>query len=132
MWTNQNSPSLIKIRLTNALKSYDFSNVYKYSLESNLVNEYCEQLLNLMIASEINCFNYSGLRFIEDMIVQGYFTPLVWLSIHYKNFGNSNVMNVIQHILIAVKQREDNVADYKKILSEDFGDVGKYVISSYL
>jgi hypothetical protein len=35
-------------------------------------------------------------------------------------------------ILISVKEREEKVNETKKILYEEFGDVGKYVVSSYL
>jgi hypothetical protein len=132
MWTNQNSDALIKLRLNNALKQYDFTNVYKYVFEYNLMTEYTNMLLNLMVGNEFNSFNHSALKFIEDMIIQGYYDPLPWLIRHYKLFGNSNVMNVIQHILIAVKEREEKVKQLKNILNEEFGDVGKYVVSQYL
>jgi hypothetical protein len=45
MWNNQHSESLIKIRLNNALRQYDFTNIYKYVFESNKFNEYCYILL---------------------------------------------------------------------------------------
>jgi hypothetical protein len=96
------------------------------------MTEYTNMLLNLMVGNEFNSFNHSALKFIEDMIIQGYYDPLPWLIRHYKLFGNSNVMNVIQHILIAVKEREEKVKQLKNILNEEFGDVGKYVVSQYL
>jgi len=132
MWTNQNSDALIKLRLNNALKQYDFTNVYKYVFDYNLMTEYTDTLLNLMIGNEFNSYNNSALKFIEDMIIQGYYDPLPWLTRHYKLFGNSNVMNIIQHILIAVKEREEKVKQLKEILNGEFGDVGKYVVSQYL
>jgi hypothetical protein len=41
-------------------------------------------------------------------------------------------MNIIQHILISVKEREEKVKQLKEILNGEFGDVGKYVVSQYL
>jgi hypothetical protein len=132
MWSNQHTPMLIKIRLNDALNKHDFTCIYKYAFDNNLVNEYTEALVNIMAQSELNCFNYSGLKFIEEMILQGYYDPFLWLVKNYKNYTSCSVMNVINHILMAVKEREEIVKEYKKLLNEEFGDVGKYVISSYL
>jgi hypothetical protein len=132
MWTNQHSECLIKIRLNNALNQYDFTNIYKYVFDYNLMTEYTNILLNLMLKNDFNSYNHSGLKFLEDMIIEGYYDPLPWLIKHYKLFSNSNVMNVIQHILIYVKEREEKVKELKEILKGEFGDVGKYVVSQYL
>jgi hypothetical protein len=132
MWANQHSEGLIKIRLNNALNQHDFTNIYKYVFDYNLMTEYTNILLNLMLKNDFNSYNHSGLKFLEDMIIEGYYDPLPWLIEHYKLFSNSNVMNVIQHILIYVKQREENINETKKILHEEFGDVGRYVVSQYL
>jgi hypothetical protein len=85
-----------------------------------------------MATDEIKSFNHQGLTFLDTMITEGYYNPLSWLTKNYKNYDNSSTMNVIQHVLISVKQREEKVNEYKKILNEVFGDVGRYVVSQYL
>lgn len=132
MWANDFSTSLITMRLNKALRQFDFTNIYVQVFKSNKITEYCDILLDLMIADDIKCFNHQGLTFLDTMITEGYYNPLQWLTKHYENYGNSNVMNVIQHVLISIKQREEKVNEYKKILNEEFGDIGKYVIASYL
>ena len=132
MWNNQHSESLIKIRLNTALKQYDFTNIYKHVFESNKFNEYCYILLNIMASNDSHSFNQSGFNFLDNIILEGHFNPLQWLCENYKKYGNSNIMNVINMILISVKQREEKVNETKKILHEQFGDVGRYVVSQYL
>jgi hypothetical protein len=132
MWANEFSICLIQMRLNKALRQFDFTNIYVQVFKSNKITEYCNILLDLMATDEIKSFNHQGLTFLDTMITEGYYNPLSWLTKNYKNYDNSSTMNVIQHVLISVKQREEKVNEYKKILNEVFGDVGRYVVSQYL